>query len=324
VMITERKYQRREYYFTVMLERAFAVSSKKMFIKFHVKYPIFLQGPVIIASTQGGMNIEEVAEENPEAIIKEPVDIVKGLTREQALGLADKLGLTVKREEAADMFQKLYNVFIKHDATMIEINPLAEDSSGTCKHQLHNGRERFIHEILFTVMCLDAKMRFDDNADFRQSKVFSYRDWSQENEKEVEAAHFNLNFIALDGDIGCLVNGAGLAMATMDIIKLHGGEPANFLDVGGGATAAQVKEAFKIITSDTKVNAILVNIFGGIMRCDVIAEGIIIAANELNLKTPIVCRLQVLELCHSFFVVLFIISIKFDLFRAPMSMMPRC
>jgi len=254
VMITERKYQRREYYFTVMLERAFA-------------------GPVIIASTQGGMNIEEVAEENPEAIIKEPVDIVKGLTREQALGLADKLGLTVKREEAADMFQKLYNVFIKHDATMIEINPLAEDSSGT-------------------LMCLDAKMRFDDNADFRQSKVFSYRDWSQENEKEVEAAHFNLNFIALDGDIGCLVNGAGLAMATMDIIKLHGGEPANFLDVGGGATAAQVKEAFKIITSDTKVNAILVNIFGGIMRCDVIAEGIIIAANELNLKTPIVCRLQ--------------------------------
>ena len=246
------------------------------------------------------MNIEEVAEENPEAIIKEPVDIVKGLTREQALGLADKLWLTVKREEAADMFQKLYNVFIKHDATMIEINPLAEDSSGTCKYWLRNGREGWIHWILFPVMCLDAKMRFDDNADFRQSKVFSYRDWTQENEKEVEAAHFNLNFIALDGDIGCLVNGAGLAMATMDIIKLHGGEPANFLDVGGGATAAQVKEAFKIITSDTKVNAILVNIFGGIMRCDVIAEGIIIAANELNLKTPIVCRLQVLELHLSF------------------------
>jgi len=254
VMVTERKFQRREYYFTIMLERAFG-------------------GPVLIASTQGGMNIEEVAEETPDAIIKEPVDITVGLTRAQALSVADQLGLTAKRDQAADMFQKLYELFIKHDATMIEINPLAEDSTGN-------------------LMCLDAKMRFDDNADFRQSKVFSYRDWSQENEAEVEAAGHNLNFIALDGDIGCLVNGAGLAMATMDIIKLHGGEPANFLDVGGGATAAQVKEAFKIITSDPKVNAILVNIFGGIMRCDVIAEGIIIAANELSLKTPIVCRLQ--------------------------------
>lgn len=254
VMITERKYQRREYYFTIMMERAYA-------------------GPVLIASTQGGMNIEEVAAENPEAIITEPIDITKGLTREQALKVADKLGLTVKREEAAEMFQKLYNLFIKYDVNMIEINPLAEDSSGQ-------------------LMCLDAKMRFDDNADFRQSKVFSYRDWTQENAQEVEAAHFNLNFIALDGDIGCLVNGAGLAMATMDIIKLHGGEPANFLDVGGGATSSQVKEAFKIITADSKVNAILVNIFGGIMRCDVIAEGIIIAANELKLKTPIICRLQ--------------------------------
>jgi succinyl-CoA synthetase beta subunit len=254
VMITERKYQRREYYFTIMLERAYG-------------------GPVLIASTQGGMNIEEVAQESPEAIITEPIDITIGLTTEQALMVADKLGLTAKREEAADMFQRLYNLFIKYDATMIEINPLAEDSVGK-------------------LMCLDAKMRFDDNADFRQSKVFNYRDWTQENENEVEAARYNLNFIALDGDIGCLVNGAGLAMATMDIIKLHGGEPANFLDVGGGATSSQVKEAFKIITADPKVHAILVNIFGGIMRCDVIAEGIIIAANELKLKTPIICRLQ--------------------------------
>ncbi|XP_059351274.1 succinate--CoA ligase [ADP-forming] subunit beta, mitochondrial-like isoform X2 [Daphnia carinata] len=254
VMVTERKYQRREYYFTIMLERAYG-------------------GPVLIASTHGGMNIEEVAHENPEAIITEPVDIIKGLTKEQALLVADKLGLNSKREEAADMFIKLYNLFIKYDATMIEINPLAEDQNGK-------------------LMCLDAKMRFDDNADFRQSKVFSYRDWTQENPQEVEAAKFNLNYIALDGDIACLVNGAGLAMATMDIIKLHGGEPANFLDVGGGATSAQVKEAFKIITADPKVHAILVNIFGGIMRCDVIAEGIIIAANELNLKTPIICRLQ--------------------------------
>merc|ERR1719192_2520773 len=141
-------------------------------------------------------------------------------------------------------------------------------------------------------VCLDAKLKFDDNADFRQKGVFDQRDWSQEDAREVEAANYNLNYIALDGDIGCMVNGAGLAMATMDIIKLHGGSPANFLDVGGGATADQVKEAFKIITGDPKVNAILVNIFGGIMRCDVIAEGIIAAARELNLSTPIVVRLQ--------------------------------
>merc|ERR1712183_420435 len=138
----------------------------------------------------------------------------------------------------------------------------------------------------------DAKIRFDDNADFRQKAIFDQRDWTQEDPSEVEAANYNLNYIALDGDIGCMVNGAGLAMATMDIIKLHGGSPANFLDVGGGATAEQVKEAFKIITGDPKVNALMVNIFGGIMRCDVIAEGIIAAARELNLMTPIVVRLQ--------------------------------
>merc|ERR1712180_42725 len=158
-------------------------------------------------------------------------------------------------------------------ASMVEINPFAEDSQG-----------KFV--------CLDAKVRFDDNAEYRQKDVFVQRDWTQEDPREVEAANYNLNYIALDGDIGCMVNGAGLAMATMDIIKLHGGSPANFLDVGGGATADQVKEAFKIITGDPKVNALLVNIFGGIMRCDVIAEGIIAAARELNLMTPIVVRLQ--------------------------------
>merc|ERR1712079_362657 len=152
-------------------------------------------------------------------------------------------------------------------------NPFAEDSHGD-------------------FFCLDAKIRFDDNADFRQKDVFAQRDWTQEDPSEVEAANYNLNYIALDGDIGCMVNGAGLAMATMDIIKLHGGSPANFLDVGGGATANQVKEAFKIITGDQKVKALLVNIFGGIMRSDVIAEGIIAAARELNLATPIVVRLQ--------------------------------
>uniref|UniRef100_A0A1B6FWG5 Succinate--CoA ligase [ADP-forming] subunit beta, mitochondrial n=1 Tax=Cuerna arida TaxID=1464854 RepID=A0A1B6FWG5_9HEMI len=254
VMVTERKFPRREFYFAFMMERAFS-------------------GPVLIASSQGGVNIEEVAAENPQAIMYEPVDITKGLSKETALKVADKVGLQDKRDQTAEMLLKMYDLFLKKDALLIEINPYAEDQTGN-------------------YFSLDAKMRFDDNADFRQKDLFALRDWTQEDEKEVEAAKYNLNYIALDGDIGCLVNGAGLAMATMDIIKLHGGNPANFLDVGGGATAQQVKEAFKIITADPKVYAIMVNIFGGIMRCDVIAEGIIAAAKELNLKIPIICRLQ--------------------------------
>lgn len=254
VMVCERMYHRREFYFAIMMERAFS-------------------GPVIIASAQGGMNIEEVAYENPEAIIKEPIDIIEGLGKKQAMKVAEFLGLGDRADEVADYFMKLYGLFIKYDSSLIEVNPLAEDTKG----------------FLF---CLDAKCRFDDNAFFRQKELFSRRDWTQEDEKEVEASKHNLNYIALDGDIGCLVNGAGLAMATMDIIKLHGGEPANFLDVGGGATAQQVTEAFKIITSDPRVHAILVNIFGGIMRCDIIAEGIITAAEQLKLKIPIVVRLQ--------------------------------
>merc|ERR1712203_1248159 len=166
-----------------------------------------------------------------------------------------------------------YKLFQDKDASMVEINPFAEDSTGN-------------------FVCLDAKLKFDDNAEFRQKAVFDQRDWSQEDKREVEAANYNLNYIALDGDIGCMVNGAGLAMATMDIIKLHGGTPANFLDVGGGATADQVTEAFKLITSDPQVKAILVNIFGGIMRCDVIAQGIVNAAERLDMKVPIVVRLQ--------------------------------
>lgn len=254
VMVTERKFPRKEFYFAVMMERAFS-------------------GPVLIASSQGGVNIEEVAAENPQAILYEPIDITKGLTKEQAEKVAVSVGLGEKKAETADVLLKLYNLFIKKDASLIEVNPYAEDASGN-------------------YFCLDAKMRFDDNADFRQKELFSLRDWTQEDEKEVEAAKYQLNYIALDGSIGCMVNGAGLAMATMDIIKLHGGEPANFLDVGGGATAKAVKEAFKIITADPKVYALLVNIFGGIMRCDVIAEGIIEAAKELDLKIPIICRLQ--------------------------------
>merc|ERR1712029_654620 len=255
VMVTERKYTRKEYYLAFMNERAFG-------------------GPVLIASSEGGVNIEDVAAKNPDAIIKVPIDINNGFSVNAAKDAAKKIGIPEARcAEVADILINLYSLFESKDATMVEINPFAEDSSGN-------------------FFCLDAKLRFDDNAEFRQKAVFDQRDWSQEDPSEVEAANFNLNYIALDGDIGCMVNGAGLAMATMDIIKLHGGSPANFLDVGGGATATQVKEAFKIITGDPKVNAIMVNIFGGIMRCDVIAEGIIAAARELNLATPIVVRLQ--------------------------------
>merc|ERR1719242_2353040 len=231
-------------------------------------------GPVIIASSEGGVNIEETAEKNPDAIVKFPIDAVEGLSVEGARKVALELGIhESKVEEVSQILLNLYQLFVTKDASMVEINPFAEDNSGN-------------------FVCLDAKLKFDDNAEFRQKAVFDQRDWSQEDAREVAAAEYNLNYIALDGDIGCMVNGAGLAMATMDIIKLHGGSPANFLDVGGGATANQVKEAFKIITGDPKVNALLVNIFGGIMRCDVIAEGIIAAARELNLSTPIVVRLQ--------------------------------
>merc|ERR1711994_1172078 len=202
------------------------------------------------------------------------IDCVEGLSQAGAEEIAERIGVQPEKvPEVSQILLNLYKLFQDKDASMVEINPFAEDNTGN-------------------FVCLDAKLKFDDNADFRQKAVFDQRDWSQEDAREVEAANYNLNYIALDGDIGCMVNGAGLAMATMDIIKLHGGSPANFLDVGGGATADQVKEAFKIITGDPKVNALLVNIFGGIMRCDVIAEGIIAAARELKLATPIVVRLQ--------------------------------
>ncbi|XP_022905967.1 succinate--CoA ligase [ADP-forming] subunit beta, mitochondrial [Onthophagus taurus] len=254
VMVTERKFPRKEYYFAIMMERAF-------------------KGPVIIASSQGGVNIEEVAAENPDAITYEPIDIMVGITKEQAQKVVKKVGLEKQMDNTVQLLMNMYKLFCEKDALLIEINPYAEDAG-----------EKYY--------ALDAKVRFDDNADFRQKDVFALRDWTQEDEKEVQAAKFNLNYISLDGNIGCLVNGAGLAMATMDIISLHGGQPANFLDVGGGATATAVKEAFKIITADPKVYSILVNIFGGIMRCDVIAEGIVAAAKDLKLKIPIICRLQ--------------------------------
>merc|ERR1711976_428935 len=241
VMVTERKYTRKEYYIAIMNERAF-------------------NGPVIIASSEGGVNIEETAEKNPDAIVKFPIDVMEGLSKDGAKNVAEKLGIPkAKVDDVADILLNLYTLFVTKDASMVEINPFAEDNSGN-------------------FVCLDAKLKFDDNAEFRQKAVFDQRDWSQEDQREVAAAEYNLNYIGLDGSIGCLVNGAGLAMSTMDIIKLHGGSPANFLDVGGGATADQVTEAFALITSDPNVQAILVNIFGGIMRCDVIAKGIIKAA----------------------------------------------
>ncbi|KAL7977889.1 hypothetical protein Chor_010841 [Crotalus horridus] len=255
VLVCERRYLRKEYYFAISMERDF-------------------QGPVIVASSQGGLRIEDVAADKPESILKEPVDIVAGLRRSQAVPLAKKMGFPSELvEEAADNMIKLYNFFIDYDAVMVEINPLVEDSTGR-------------------VMCMDAKVIFDSNSAFRQQKVFELQDWTQMDEKEREAANAELNYIALDGNIGCLVNGAGLAMATMDIIKLHGGAPANYLSVGGGATVEQVTEAFKLITSNEKVQAILVNIFGGLMRCDVIAHGIIMSVEDLELKIPIVVRLQ--------------------------------
>ncbi|KAI8929653.1 ATP-grasp domain-containing protein [Entophlyctis helioformis] len=255
VYVVERLYVRREFYFAIIMDRA-------------------TQGPVIVASSQGGMDIETVAAESPDAIITHPIDINTGLKLTDAKNVAVKLGFEGESvDEAADTFMKLYQIFVEKDSTMIEINPLAEIQNGD-------------------VMCMDAKFGFDDNADFRQKDVFALRDTTQEDPREVAAAKWNLNYIGLDGNIGCLVNGAGLAMATMDIIKLHGGDPANFLDVGGSARADQVAEAFKIISSDPAVSAILVNIFGGIMRCDVIAEGIIAAVNQLGLTLPLIVRLQ--------------------------------
>ncbi|XP_067950080.1 succinate--CoA ligase [ADP-forming] subunit beta, mitochondrial-like [Watersipora subatra] len=255
VMVAERKYVRREFYFAIALDRKHA-------------------GPVLIASAQGGMNIEDVARENPDAIITEPVDILEGLTDCKAQRVAAAFGFHDQSlAQAVDTMKKLYDLFIKNDATMLEINPMAEDRKGN-------------------VLCMDCKINFDDNADFRQKEIWALKDESQEDARDSKANAAGLNYIALEGSIGCLVNGAGLAMSTMDIIKLHGGSPANFLDVGGGATSQQVTTAFELITSDPNVNAILVNIFGGIMRCDVIAQGIIDAARKLSLKIPIVVRLQ--------------------------------
>ena len=228
----------------------------------------------VMASAEGGMEIEEVAESNPEKILKAFVDPKVGLTTEQAIGLAAGIGIPeASQAQAADQLQKLYQVYWDTDASLAEINPLILTGSGD-------------------IMALDAKFNFDTNALYRQADVVEFRDLDEEDPAEVEASKFDLAYIQLDGNIACLVNGAGLAMATMDTIKLFGGEPANFLDVGGGATAEKVTEAFKIMLKNDDVKAILVNIFGGIMRCDVIAEGVIAACKAVNLDVPLVVRMK--------------------------------
>ena len=245
----------REIYFAVLLDRATAA-------------------PVIVASTEGGVEIEAVAAKSPEKIIREPIDPLAGLQPFQTRKLAKQLSFEPSQlKSASKLFEGLYRTFVAYDCSMVEVNPLVVTTKGE-------------------VLALDAKFNFDDNALYRHPEIAALRDIAEEDPREVEASKHGLNYIGLDGNIACLVNGAGLAMATMDIIKFYGGEPANFLDVGGGATEEQVTEAFKILIADKKVKAILVNIFGGIMKCDIIAQGIINAAKTLRLSVPLVVRLE--------------------------------
>ena len=232
------------------------------------------QRVVVMASAEGGTEIEEVAARTPERIFKALVDPKFGLSQTDALDLMEKLGLEEQQaKEGAKFLQRLFEVFWETDASLAEINPLVVTSDNR-------------------VIALDAKFNFDDNALFRHPEIVAMRDTDEEDPAELEASAVGLSYISLDGNIGCLVNGAGLAMATMDIIKLYGGEPANFLDVGGGATTDQVTEAFKIMLRNPELKAILVNIFGGIMRCDVVAEGLVQAAQVVKLKIPLVVRLE--------------------------------
>ena len=227
-----------------------------------------------VCSTEGGMDIEAVAATSPEKILSFSIDPTTSFQPYHGRRIAFMLGLEGKQlKQCVSLMSTLYSLFVEKDMEMLEINPLIVSGSGDLK-------------------CLDAKMGFDGNATYRHADIAELRDTTEEDPKELEASKYDLNYIALDGEIGCMVNGAGLAMATMDIIKLYGAEPANFLDVGGGATKEKVTEAFKIITSDPNVKGILVNIFGGIMRCDVIAEGVVAAVKEVGLKVPLVVRLE--------------------------------
>ena len=255
VLVAEAAQIAREVYFAILLDRARAA-------------------PLIVASTEGGVEIESVAEKSPEKIIRESIDPLAGLQPFQTRKLAKQLQFESSQLKAASkLFDGLYRTFIGLDCSMVEVNPLVVTPKGE-------------------VLALDAKFNFDDNALFRHPEVAAMRDIAEEDPREVEASKHGLNYIGLDGNIACLVNGAGLAMATMDIIKFYGGNPANFLDVGGSATEEQVTEAFKILITDKKVQAILVNIFGGIMKCDVIAQGIVNAAKTVHLSVPLVVRLE--------------------------------
>ena len=228
----------------------------------------------LMASAEGGMDIEEVAAKTPEKIFFEAIDPVVGLTAFQARKVAFKLGFAMPQvKQAVPLLTNLYKAFVESDCSLLEINPLILTAEGD-------------------LLCLDAKLNLEDNALFRHLRIRDLRDYDEEDPMEIEASQYDLSYIALDGNIGCMVNGAGLAMATMDIIKHYGGEPANFLDVGGGATIERVTEAFKIILSDDKVKGILVNIFGGIMKCDVIATGVIEAAKQVGVSVPLVVRLE--------------------------------
>ncbi|MEZ5433947.1 MAG: ADP-forming succinate--CoA ligase subunit beta [Verrucomicrobiales bacterium] len=244
----------KEYYFAILFDRATSRHA-------------------IIASTEGGMNIEEVAEKTPEKIIRELIHPTLGLQPYQCRKIAAMLTSGALLNQAVKLFLALYKLYIERDCSLVEVNPLAVTTDGK-------------------LVALDAKFNFDDSALYRQKEVAALRDTSEEDSREVAASEFGLNYIGLDGNIACLVNGAGLAMSTMDIIKFYGGDPANFLDVGGGATKDQVSAAFKIILGDPNVKGILVNIFGGIMDCDVIAHGIIAAAEETGLSIPLVVRLE--------------------------------
>src|SRR6266536_471655 len=255
VLVAESADIAREIYFAILLDRATAA-------------------PLIVASTEGGVEIEAVAAKSPKKIIREAIDPLAGLQPYQTRKVAKQLGFESSQlKNASRLFEGVYRTFIAYDCSMVEVNPLVLTSKGD-------------------VLALDAKFNFDDNALYRHPEIGAMRDIAEEDPREVEASKHGLNYIGLDGNIACLVNGAGLAMATMDIIKFYGGEPANFLDVGGGATEEQVTEAFKILIEDKKVKAILVNIFGGIMKCDIIAQGIINAAKALKLSVPLVVRLE--------------------------------
>ena len=255
VLVAESADIAREIYFAVLLDRATAA-------------------PLIVASTEGGVEIESVAAKSPEKIIRESINPLAGLQPYQARKLAKQLGFESSQlKNASKLFEGLYRTFIAYDCSMVEVNPLVVTNKGE-------------------VLALDAKFNFDDNALYRHSEIAALRDIAEEDPREVEASKHGLNYIGLDGNIACLVNGAGLAMATMDIIKFYGGEPANFLDVGGGATEDQVTEAFKILIADKHVKAILVNIFGGIMKVDIIAQGIINAAKTVKLSVPLIVRLE--------------------------------